>query len=85
MKYVEADGMTATASFDGRAQGLAEFCTGKADAVALNTDLNDGERATCKQGGVSWSALSGLGTDAPILYIRYDIGNEFVAQSSGYN
>ena len=85
MKYVEADGMNATASFDGRDQGLAAFCTGQADAVALTTDLSDTERATCKQGGVSWSALSGLGTDAPILYIRYDIANEFVAESSGYN
>lgn len=85
MKFVEADGMNATASFDGRAPGLTAFCAGQADAVALNTDLSEAERATCKQGGASWSALSGLGTDAPILYIRYDIANAFVAESSGYN
>jgi len=71
---LRADGLTVVTRLNGRAAGLTEFCTGNADAMALNPgqDWTPAERDRCRaisEDGWSWSALStekGMG-----FYVNY--------------
>lgn len=83
--FLAADGIVASQDYRGAAAGAAAFCAGEADAVVLSeSPAGTSLFSECRGNGVSWSALSGLQTDAPILYVRSEIAEDFVQRSSGY-
>ena len=74
------DGFTVSSALNGRSEGLKEFCSGKAEVLALSSDLSDVERSTCKSLGGDWSAGSAEG--GQIAYVSYFWSENIFTQSS---
>ena len=84
MASMKADGIAAVGRFEGRAKGLDTYCAGSADILVIGADLTETERQTCKAAGGTWSAISGIGNNAPILLIDPDLAEIFIARSALY-
>lgn len=84
MPSLEADRIEVTGAFEGRSAGLARFCSGQAEALALETDLTESERSQCVEAGGVWTTLVGQANEAPILLMSPDLAELFVLRSSIY-
>jgi hypothetical protein len=61
-----------------RADALAQYCTGNAEAIALTSDMNEAEVTKCYAAGGRWSAVSSEGMS---VYLS----RAFNAQHSGFD
>lgn len=75
-----SDGFTISSALNGRSAGLTDFCSGKAEVLALSSDLSDAERSTCKSLGGDWSA--GSSKSGHIAYVSYFWSENIFSQSS---
>lgn len=61
-----------------RADALAQYCAGNAEAIALISDMTDAEVTKCYDAGGRWSAVSSEGMN---VYLA----RSFNAQHSGFD
>lgn len=80
---MQRDGISATGAFTGVEAGVAAFCGGAADGLALESDLSDEQSVACVAAGGSWSALGSTAGDA-VLYIKPAIAEDFLNRSSQF-
>lgn len=85
LSYLALDNIPASSAFTGVEAGWRVFCTGGADVVVVNRNMTEAEIEACKQTGGAWAGFAGDGNDAPIIYVRSEISDAFLAASSAYN